>query len=467
MANSTLSEENAQIKICDTFNYELPMIQSFPSKGYVTGYCVVFVVNILLSFSTIFLNLLTIMTFRSSNHLQKKLCLYLIYVQSWNDLGIGFIVSPLHSILVASELLGSPNCDIYVMFRNTFVTTGAFSVVILSAMNFERYLSIVHPIYHRNKVTKKKLLVYIFSLCALFVCMSFASSVLGDDVFTEIAALVGLSYFISTLYIYVNIFLVGKAKLKTSVPSIGAPRRASQIGRNDKVIRLKNYPGHLAGTDRIPASSSDNQRTMLANQGGTSSDDSQAIQLDNGGPNSHTEGDNKNRISGAHQGTAQSDHQDHQDSPSDSSDNRFNELNNQDNPTDNRCNQSNKERRQSYSQDESGDQGYGSNVHENQLNIDNTEQSNKTSSNKRSEQEILMKLKLAKSCFIVVLFSFISYVIPASFIPLDLDEFDRIVVDGWCSILVISNSTVDCLIFFWKNKILRNEAKKVFKKIWT
>ena len=96
MENSTISPDNGQTKVCGALNFEFKVTLVDPTKTQIANYITVFVANVFVSLIAIFLNLTTIVTFHSSNHLKKKLCHFLIYVQSWNDLGIGLIDSPLY-----------------------------------------------------------------------------------------------------------------------------------------------------------------------------------------------------------------------------------------------------------------------------------------------------------------------------------------------------------------------------------
>ena len=234
MVNSTLLQEDGRLKLCGIFKYELKLVETFPSKAYVANHVIVLVINIVVSLLTLFLNVVIIVTFRSSNHLQKKLCHFITFVQSFNDLGIGLIVSSLYSILLASELSGSTNCQIYYAFYIIFLTAAGFSLIILSAMNVGRYASIVHPVYHRNIVTKKKLLVYILSLSALYLCVSFASFVVGIGILNAFSGYMFVLHFISTVCIYVKIFLVAKAQIKKGEPRVNSPKEEAQVRRNEE-----------------------------------------------------------------------------------------------------------------------------------------------------------------------------------------------------------------------------------------
>ncbi len=60
------------------------------------------------------------------------------------------------------------DCTIGVLsVLGVYLTTG-YSVATLSVINFERYLGIIHPLVHRAKLTKKKLLSSVFSACAVY-----------------------------------------------------------------------------------------------------------------------------------------------------------------------------------------------------------------------------------------------------------------------------------------------------------
>ena len=491
MVNSTLLQEDGRFKLCDSLKYDVKLVETFPSKAYVVNHVIVLVVNIFVSLLTLFLNLATIVTFRSSNHLQKKLCHFIIFVQSCNDLGIGLIVSPLYSILLASELLGSTNCKVYYAFYILFLTTAGFSLIILSAMNVERYMGIVHPLYHRNKVTKKKLLVYILSLSALYLCVSFASFVLGIGILNAFSGYMFVLHFVSTVCIYVKIFLVAKAHIKKSEARVNPPKEEAQVRRNEQnIIRRENDCTALnitlsrslvnertismkqENSLNAEGRSSNNQENILHHQAEQSYDGEKNSQNEeekyhhrkslerNEGTLSHNQGSSSNNKSDhSNNQRVQSDNQDSSsDNQDNQSDNQGRETENYDSSPDNQCNRLENQNNQGRT---TGDQGNQTHTQKNQQHNNSDD---KTSSNRKSEQEFLKKIKLAKSCMIVVICSFISFLLPAVFQPLALNFFHEVVIDGWFTVLVLLNSSLNSLIFFWRNKTLRNEAKKVLKK---
>ena len=460
MANLSLSENVGHVKLCHTFSYQLKMIQNFPSKEYFGSHVAVLVLSIFLSLFTILLNLITIATFRSSTQLQKKGCHFLIFVQSCHDFSIGLVVLPLFSIVIAGELIGATNCALFSTFYIIFFTTSGFSVVILSAMNLERYASIVHPVFHRNSVTKLKLLGYIFSFCAVFVFVSLASVSFGQAVLAKFVGYLFLSHFFSTVYFYTRIFLVGKAQLTKSKPR-HVRQDGVQIQGND--VPQEN---RLSYQSDNPDNRGDNRGKPSDNQGDSSSTRGR-LRDDRSGPSeqqsNNQDGSSESRNNGSHTTETLSDKlEEKSGNQSSRSVSQGSTSDNQSTRSDNQCNRSDNH------SDRSDNQGSRSDTQsdrsDNQQNSSN-ENNNRTSSYIKSEQEFLMKFKLAKSCLIVVVCSFTTFALPAVFQPLQLSDFVKVVINGWFTVLVSSNAILDSLIFFWKNNMLRNEAKKFLKKI--
>ena len=415
MENSTLTQDDGQTEVCGALNFEFKVVLVHPSKVQFANYVMVFVTNIFVSLITIFLNVTTILTFRSSNHLQKKLCHFLIYVQSWSDLGIGLIVSPLYSIIIGSKLLGNGNCRIHQIWFCISVTSSVFSVIILSAMNLERYMCIIHPFYHRNKVTKKKLLVYIRFMCAFFTSTFAVFIPLGANVFT-IFFFICFLHFITSVYIYTKIFLVGKAHFKRNRLRANGLRRNTKITIKcaTKPVQADQNRGHQQGIFHNPGPSSVSDEIVSICQ--DRSLNTRPRQPDNANDLSHIH----SRQLGDKVRTA------HSETESSGSEKR----------------NSNPERK----------------VHDN-------EQVSKRLTYRKSEREIIMKFKLAKSWAIVVSCFFISFLVPLISQGLPLSRSDFVILDAWINVIVPLNATLDYLTFFWKSKMLRNEAKKVLKNI--
>lgn len=89
-----------------------------------------------------------------------------------------------------------------------------------------------------------------------------------------------------------------------------------------------------------------------------------------------------------------------------------------------------------------------------------------SSSNNQSNRNFLKDVKLAKSCylavvcFIVCFFAGIGTSIPFSLGTLGWEAFR-----SWSIVLIMLNSSINSIIFFWNRPLLRNEAKKVLKNL--
>ena len=92
-------------------------------------------------------------------------------------------------------------------------------------------------------------------------------------------------------------------------------------------------------------------------------------------------------------------------------------------------------------------------------------QGNKSAMDKK--KTYLREIKLAKSCFMIVLlfiFCFLPLSIVYVFFADRMSPTFRI-VQSWCLTLATLNSSLNSVIFFWTRAVLRKEAKKIFGKI--
>ena len=117
------------------------------------------VLNIIFTFSGIFLNTLVIASFWKSSHLRKKLCHFMIMVLSISDL-VAVVTNNTGLLLYLISLLREdydflPSWTLYLQFVSVFT---AFSSYVLLVMSIERYLGAYYPIFHRTSVTRLKLL---------------------------------------------------------------------------------------------------------------------------------------------------------------------------------------------------------------------------------------------------------------------------------------------------------------------
>ncbi len=104
----------------------------------------------------------------------------------------------------------------------------------LIAMNFERYLGIIHPLVHRVKLTKKRLCCFVASVCGIlptvFNTMKIRRLVVTISV---------LIFLISTAYFYIRIFLAAKnSRSFQNPPNAIAGEESTTKKKNLKEIKL-------------------------------------------------------------------------------------------------------------------------------------------------------------------------------------------------------------------------------------
>ena len=146
------------------------------------------------------------MAFWKSTELKKKMAHFLIMVLSLNDLAVGIICSPLFASMYARELLGKSSCFLSGIQVFWFLITCGCSFKTLFVMNLERYLAIVHPIFHRTKVTKVRLVkclivLWLFAL-ALIIFLFYRPDVICKFVSLEMSlSMAALVFIYARIYI--------------------------------------------------------------------------------------------------------------------------------------------------------------------------------------------------------------------------------------------------------------------------
>ena len=91
---------------------------------------------------------------------------------------------------------------------------------------------------------------------------------------------------------------------------------------------------------------------------------------------------------------------------------------------------------------------------------------------KKRKEDFMKEIKLAKSCFIVLI-AFMVCFTPVTIISVLSVTVSREMVpkfrlfQSWCITLALFNHSLNSILFFWTRPILKKEAKKVLKDIYT
>ena len=208
-ANFNVSNVGIKLERCMVWS-----IVRSPSSTHINSHIAASVVNGLLSVLGTVLNLLVVYIFLKSPKLRSRVPYFGIMVVSSVDLGVVTIVQPLFIILLLKDVQETSNCFYFITYTTVAFLFATMSTASLVTINIERYFSIVRPIFHRNTITKKRLLL-IFGF-VWFVGLStyvpwFSTSNLawiGTAVF--IFLICGTSF-----SVYLSIFLVARKKLRS------------------------------------------------------------------------------------------------------------------------------------------------------------------------------------------------------------------------------------------------------------
>ena len=312
--------ENVKFKqTCFVFDEKIQVVVSFPSEKYYINHVIACVVNAILAIATACLNTLTIVVYWKSSKLKEKVSYFLIMVLSFSDLAVGMICNSLFTFVLASEIAGTATCESYFATKKTNMMLAGFSITTLSAINIERYLGIVHPMFHRLKVTKTRVFMYV--IFNIFLWITMLCLFIDEEARLRTFVTVNINFFfVLTIYIYMRIFHASRLSRRAVCPE-NPPNRSN-------TIPPRNIP------------------------------------------------------------------------------------------------------------------------------------------DLRGRQRFLQDVKLAKSCFLMVICFFIC-LLPVTVVPtLSIDGFLDVVFITWSSTLALMNSSLNSIVLFWKSRMLRNEARGILKQVF-
>ncbi len=209
-------EGNKYWRICHFHADEIRVITGFPSNVYYINE-IALIFNILLTILTIFLNSVTILAFMRSAQLKNKKSYFLIMLLSVNDLLLGLFGNSSYVSLLITIKLRYPECKIYIAFEVVTFCLSSMSAMTLFALNIERYLSILHPFYHRTKVTRSRLLKMVVAFWLFPLTLRSLRFIFGKIMKIIISASIVCIVF-STVYIYASIYIAIRKRPRLAEP---------------------------------------------------------------------------------------------------------------------------------------------------------------------------------------------------------------------------------------------------------
>lgn len=195
------------------------------------------VVNVFFAFFGTFSNLVVVLSIWKCSPLRKKTCFFMIFVLSCFDIVVILVNHPLVITLSILFVLGEIDKDRIDVCLGWTHLLMAFSSLTLLTMNIDRYLATTHPVFHRNSVTRPKLVTLLLSF-QLFALATKILSVLEVAVSPRYCYIIILVIF-SPPMIFTNIkmFVIARRMRQNGViPKTGVKKNRIDLKKNSTCL---------------------------------------------------------------------------------------------------------------------------------------------------------------------------------------------------------------------------------------
>ena len=178
-----------------------------PTPSYIRSSIAACVVNIVFGIAGTILNSLVLYIFWKSTKMRSKLSYFAIMILSSTDLAVVTFVHSTFLVNAINEINGTPRCvyKISYMFSLYFFT--GMSIATLLILNMERYTAIIHPFWHRKRVTKRRLM-FIWAILWLVNAVNVVSRLVFQPLSDIITGIVIFAFCCTSLFTYISIFRV-------------------------------------------------------------------------------------------------------------------------------------------------------------------------------------------------------------------------------------------------------------------
>ena len=177
-----------------------------PTEEYFVSDVIACIVNAALTISTLLLNSIMVIAYSKSSQLRKNISNFLIMVLSCIDVAIGGIVNLTFTVFLLTKITGNGSCMFLFVVLKLIIMLSGMSVATMSSMNLERYIAILHPMTHRAKLTKERLLMFALLFWSGYID-AFIVSFTSQNTQGKMVVSLRLCYIIFTIWTYVKIFL--------------------------------------------------------------------------------------------------------------------------------------------------------------------------------------------------------------------------------------------------------------------
>ena len=238
-ASLNLSTESLTVEDC-----YLTYVVRKPTTSYIINSVFGCVVNAILAVFGTFLNALVVCIFWKTPRLQQKVSYFMIMVLSSIDLCVSTIVHPFHLVNSIAEVTETSKCFYKLFYQTSAVILSGMSYLTFFVMNIERYISIVHPFFHRVHVTKRRCLFSSFLLW--LACIVAAICYVFNVVIQSIVAVFALIILIGTLYIYISIYYIARKQRNFRQSTIRREVYVTEVQRPKPELKERGRPAELS-----------------------------------------------------------------------------------------------------------------------------------------------------------------------------------------------------------------------------
>ena len=226
---------------CVMFNLRYEILAKIPSKAHFNNMISACTVSTILIIPTILLNGISVFTIKKCPQLKEKIAYFLIIAQSLADLTVGLVSLPSLSYLCFSQALDTANCFWLRFIVNFTIFPFLLSLITLTAMTVERYMSIVHPVKHRNMVTKRKVTLLLVGGCLFMLAAIVALLFLQSEMFHGFIIICMALFLLLAIFSYTKIFFaVQKLHPPGNVGDTSAPNGQSRRSFFKKIQLAKS-----------------------------------------------------------------------------------------------------------------------------------------------------------------------------------------------------------------------------------
>jgi hypothetical protein len=228
---------------CKIHSDVYPLVVKFPSSlefGITLAACLL---SGIITLTAIALNSLTALTFLRTPQLRKNVSLFLVMVLSLVDTGAGILCYPTLPTLLILDLMLLTECWKVHAMAVSFRIVTVVSLSVVSALSIERYFGVVHPLIHRQKMSKRILLRLLIGMWSILVILLLVG-ILLDNPFQLFATISVPLLVVVTVYTQIRIaYTAVHAKMKQQRLTEG---QDSQQNRKDRLQFLKEMKSAMS-----------------------------------------------------------------------------------------------------------------------------------------------------------------------------------------------------------------------------